>query len=96
MRIEIDDSNSYRHEIDTNDPILAGKWFAEKAQLLMSANYAYGQCKLRIWPSTYEETTLIGHHEIKFTSDALLELGNHILNASKQMSINERKRNAHK
>ena len=66
MRIEIDDSDCYRHQIDTLDPELPpGRWFAEKAALLMSANTQWGECRLRIWPSTQAEAKTIGQHETR-------------------------------
>lgn len=85
MRIEIDDSDCYRHQIDTADPELAGRWFAEKAKLLMSADARWGQCKLRIWPSTHDEMKLIGQQEMTLTQDNLLAFAQHILEVSGQL-----------
>jgi hypothetical protein len=86
MRVEIDDSDAYRHQIDSNDPETIGRWFSEKAKLLMSADTRWGQCRLRIWPSTHAESLTIGQGiEAQFTQDGLLYLAGRILEASKKL-----------
>jgi hypothetical protein len=86
MKVEIDDDNAYRHQIDSADPELIGRWFAEKAKLLMSANAMWGNCRMRIWPSTNTESKTIGQGiEARFTQDSLLSLAGQILEASKML-----------
>jgi hypothetical protein len=85
MRVEIDDDYAYRHQIDSFDPELIGRWFAEHAKILMSANSTFGNCRMRIWPSTNEESKLIGHQEIRMTQDGLLKLAEQILDVSKKL-----------
>ena len=85
MRIEIDDWNAYRHQIDTADPALAGQWLVEKCLLLMSANMSYGECRLRIWPSSQAEAKTIGQHDTFLNQAALLKLAESILTVSAQL-----------
>lgn len=86
MRIEIDDPFSYRHQIDTGDAALVAWWFAEKAAMLMSANVSLGECRLRIWPVTHEEFSLIGQREIHLTQEALQALAGELLAASMKLA----------
>ena len=92
MRIEIDDFNQSRHTIDTRDPTLAGQWFVEHARMLMSNNFALGDCRLRIWPTDETETKMIGlqGREIRLTQDALLNLAGDILKVSDEIGARER------
>jgi hypothetical protein len=87
MRVEIDDDNRQRHQIDSFDPELIGRWFAEKAKLLMSADTRWGDCRMRIWPSTLDEAKTIGNplNDVLFTQDGLLALADQILQASKKL-----------
>lgn len=82
MRVELDDAMGYRHTIDSGDPELVGRWFVEKALLLMSSNVTVGDCRLRIWPSTHDEQQLIGTHEAFLTRDKLRKLAEALLMVS--------------
>ena len=86
MRIEIDDWLCQRRTIWTSDPQLAGKWLAEQARDLTSADARLGHCKLRIWPTSHDEQQHIGHHELPMTQDALLDLASGILAASQTLA----------
>jgi len=93
MRVEIPDYYGYMHVIDSADPGLIGKWFAEKAQVLMSADTGFNHpVSLDIWPATEHERLTIGKHSIRpVTSDSLLELARHILNVSEIVQEAERR-----
>ena len=52
MRIEIRDDMCWSHVIDSADYELIGRWLAEKAKLLMSADARYNHpFHVDIWPS---------------------------------------------
>jgi hypothetical protein len=52
VRIEIQDNLAVSHVIDSADYDLIGRWLAEKARLIMSADARYNHpVKLDIWPS---------------------------------------------
>lgn len=85
MRIEIADDVAYLHVIDTDDPAMAGQWFARKAEMLMSANSRFGDCRMRIWPSNEAETKTIGRWDNRLTQDNLLELARHLLAVSETL-----------
>ena len=52
MRIEIRDDMCWSHVIDSADYDLIGRWLAEKARLLMSADTRYNHpVQVDIWPS---------------------------------------------
>lgn len=89
MIIEIDDWLCQRRSIWTQDPELAGKWLAEQARDLMSADSRLGPCQIRIRPHTHAERAAIGEHELPLTQDALLELASHILAASQAIADRE-------
>lgn len=80
---------AYRHSIDTGDADLAGRWAAEKFRNLMSADARFGDCRLRIWPSTHEECDLIGHQEVKLDQDGLLSMAGVFLDASQKLAEKE-------
>lgn len=92
MRVEIDDYVAQRHMIDSTDPELIGRWFTEKATLLMSANAALGDCRLRIWPTTHTEHEILSgpdrlrQIDYRLTQDSLLELAQRILDASHKLA----------
>jgi hypothetical protein len=89
VRVEIYDFRNYRHEIDTADPALAGKWAAEKFRLLMSANASIGDCRLRIWPSDLAESKTIGQHDVMITQDNLLSLAGDFIDAAGKLGAIE-------
>lgn len=88
MRIDLDDHLQNRHTIDTADPELAGRWFSEKAAMLMSVNASMPDCRLRIWPSNEKEARMIGRqsYDSFLTPDSLLKLSGHILQFAQQLS----------
>jgi hypothetical protein len=90
VRIDIDEPNGYRHQIDTQDVDLAGRWLVEKCLRLMSSNAAWGDCRLRIWPSTEAESKTIGQHDNWITQDALLKLAEALLLVSAKVGEQER------
>lgn len=87
MRIELHDCNAQMYRVDSFDPRVIGDWFAEHAQLLMSANAAMMPYQISIWPSTHVEANSIGQIslEARWTQDGLLYLAEKILDASKHM-----------
>lgn len=92
MRVEIFDAIMYRHSIDSSDPELVGKWFAEKAEMLMSDSAQFNHpVQMDIWPSTEQEHLIIGQWSIRpVTQDSLLEFARHILNAAERLGEIER------
>ena len=91
MRVEIYDDMACMHVIDSDDLQLIGRWFARKAQLLMSANACFGDCRMRIWPSSHDETNLIPeyHREIRLTQEAMLSFAGSILEVSQMIGDRE-------
>jgi hypothetical protein len=73
VRVEIRDSVGFSHMIDSENPATIGLWFAEKAQVLMSANAATWQCQLIIYPMTDRERNAIGQPPSIRLTDKLLE-----------------------
>jgi hypothetical protein len=88
MRIELHTDDAYVFQIDSWDLDLIGQWFAEHAKILMSANARMGDCRMRIWPSTYDESKLIPeyHREVHLTQDDLLDFAGHILAVSQKIA----------
>jgi hypothetical protein len=86
VRIEIDDSNCQRHTISTLDMTTAGRWAAEHFTRLMSADARFGDCRLRIWPDTYEEMDLIGSQEVRLDVEGLDELCRVFWNAAERLA----------
>ena len=85
MRVELVDDMAYSHVIDSDDLDLIGRWFAEKAKRLISANTMYNHpVRMHIWPSTREESKLIGGWAAprKFIQDDILGLAVHLTNIS--------------
>lgn len=85
MRIEIWDGNSYAHVIDSADLDLIGRWFAEKAKLIMSANARFNHpAQLHIWPSGLAESDLIPawHRNKRLTQESVLALAGHLTQIS--------------
>lgn len=85
MRVEIWDSNAYSHAIDSADLDLIGRWFAEKAKLILSADCRYNHpAQLHIWPSTLDESKLIPewHQHTRFTQESILSLAEHLTRIS--------------
>lgn len=88
MRIELADANMYAHVIDSADAETIGRWFAEKAELLMSADVRMMPYRLTIWPQTPREQEILSGPErlkaieARFTQDSLLELAQRIIEAA--------------
>ena len=85
MRVELVDDMAYMHAIDSSDLDLIGRWFAEKTKLLISANAAYNYpVRLHIWPTTPQETELMGHWagDREFTQEAILGLASYLTDIS--------------
>ena len=91
MRVEIYDDMAYVHRIDSDDLQLIGRWFARKAQLLMSADARMGDCRIHIWPESHDEIKLIPeyHREVRLTQEALLSLASSILEVSQLIGDQE-------
>lgn len=85
MRIEVVDWVNYGHVIDTDDPLIAGKWFARKAEQLMSADTRTSDLRMRIWPTDRAESQTIGQWENRLTKDNLLEFARHLLNVAEKL-----------
>ncbi len=83
MRVELFDGCGYCYQVDSMDYDLIGRWFAEHAPLVMSADVRVSP-GLRIWPTTPEESKLIPafHRERKLTRDGILALAEHLTNIS--------------
>jgi len=92
MRVEMRDSTGHPHVIDSADPGTIGRWFAEKAEVLMSANIQFNHpVSLDIWPSTDHERNTIGQWSIQpLTADGVLELTSHLLNVAGKLQEMER------
>jgi hypothetical protein len=76
---------AYMHVIDSSDLELIGRWFAEKAKLLISANATYNHpVRLHIWPVTSQEQKLMADWagDGKFTQDTILSLASYLTNIS--------------
>jgi hypothetical protein len=73
---------AYMHVIDSADLDLIGRWFAEKAKLLISA-YNH-PVRLHIWPTTPQESKLMGQWagDRKFTQESILALASYLTNIS--------------
>lgn len=89
MRIDIYDYANGRRTIDTKDMELAGRWAAGWFRELMTDTAAAGPCRLEIWPSDPEESTLIGQRQIRLDQDGLLEFAGVLLNASAELAALE-------
>lgn len=91
MRVEIADANMQPHMIDSADPELIGRWFAEKALMLMSADCRMMPYRISIWPQTPREQEILSGPvrlqviESKFTQDSLLVLAQSILDAAAKL-----------
>ena len=95
VRIELFDELGRPHQIDSADYELIGRWFAEKAKLLMSADTRINHpVRMDIWPScaTHEadmEVIRQAHMPIR-SSDDLLELIKGLLRLSEVWQAAER------
>lgn len=91
MRVEICDGNGCGYRIDSSDPELIGRWFAEQSWLLMSANSCF-QPSIRIWPVTSREMEILSGPQrltemsYRMSQEGLLELAEHILHASARLA----------
>ena len=85
MRVEIYDEVMRGHTIGSKNPRLIGEWFAEHAELIMSAD-ARTMAQIRVWPEDDEEMSLIGRQlHARFTQDGLLVLAQVILDAAAKL-----------
>jgi hypothetical protein len=102
MRVELYDESGYLHRVDSADYELIGRWFAEKAQLLISADCRINHpVSLDIWPSGAStqadmEALRQAHLPIR-SADGLLELVKGLLRLSEvwQAAESREKENAH-
>lgn len=91
MRIELQDCNGYSYRCDSRDPRIIGSWFAEHAEMLMTADSRMLPHRINIWPSDQREHQVLSGParlqviEAKFTQDSLLELAQVILDASARL-----------
>jgi hypothetical protein len=85
MRIEIADQNCIAHTITTEDPRIAGDWFAEICRKIMSVNSRFSDCRLSVWPSTHEEMDKIGEHQFVIDYDSLSHFAGKILEVTGAM-----------
>lgn len=83
MRVELIDPAGYCRSITSSDPELVGRWFAEHAPKVMSADCRL-ETRIRIWPENEQDHELLRHagKGYPFTQDALLELAQVILDAA--------------
>jgi len=91
VRVEIHDCWAMTHTISSRDPELIGRWFAEHAAQLMTADARMNDCRLHIWPQDHAEMELIrsSHEEWQMDQDSLLALAGHILQVSKDLAGRE-------
>lgn len=95
MKIEIQTYNQV-FTCDSGDPDLIGRWFAEHAKTLMSANAAMMPYRVYIWPSSEREQNILSGPErlrmmdYLFTSKALRELAHRIEAAAERAEELER------
>lgn len=91
MRIEIRDCLGQSYNCDSRDPCIIGAWFAEHAQLLMSADTRMMPYPLYIWPSDKREHDILSGPgrlqviEAQLTQDGLLGLAQVILDAAARL-----------
>ena len=91
MMVSIRDCNGQEHRCDSSDPKIIGAWFAEHAELFMSANSAIMPYPMYIWPQTKRELEILSGParlkviEAKLDQDGLLELAQKILDASARL-----------
>lgn len=91
MQIRLQDCNGQEYRCDSLDPQIIGAWFAERAELLMSANSTMMPYPLYIYPQTQREIDILSGFdriraiEARFTQDGLLELAQKILDASARL-----------
>jgi hypothetical protein len=91
MQITIQDCNGLMYRCDSTDPRIIGDWFAEHANLLMSADTRMMPYPLTIYPQTPRERAILSGPErvqaieAKFTQEGLLELAQKILDASARL-----------
>ena len=65
--------------IDTHDPELAARWFAEHMPDLMSVNQALSSPQIEVWPETQAEHDSIGKVAAPLNRVTLLKLAESIL-----------------
>ena len=85
MKVEIWDGVGRAYVINSADFDLIGRWFAEHAKLLLSADARYNHpVQLHVWPDTAEESQLIPvyHRQSKVTQQSILTLAEHLLKVS--------------
>jgi hypothetical protein len=91
MQIRIMDCNGMEHRCDSADPGIIGAWFAEHAELLMSADVRTMPYPMYIYPQTAREQQILSGPErlkmieARMTQDGLLELAQKILDASARL-----------
>jgi len=91
VRVEIRDCNGQAYSITSADPRIIGDWFAEHAEMLMSANTTMMPYPMYIWPQTEREQKILSGPdrlqmiEVRLTQDGLLHLAGRILEASKML-----------
>jgi hypothetical protein len=91
MRIELYDCNGQMYRCDSGDPRTIGAWFAEHAEMFMSADGRVQPYQISIWPQDKREMEMLSGPmrlkviEAKLTQDSLLELAQVILNASARL-----------
>ena len=87
MRVELVDWNGQPYTITSRDPELIGRWFAEWAPRLMSANTRM-QTRIQIWPTDEDEFKALGApavHTYMLNQDSLLALAQMILDAAARL-----------
>lgn len=92
MNIQIQDGMGYVYRIDSQDLDLIGRWFAEKAPILISADERYNHpVYLNIYPTNKEEGDLIGVYQMAkpFTIETILELIGHLQGIVQKIQENE-------
>jgi hypothetical protein len=97
VRVELWDGCGRTYIIETLDPGLVGRWFAEWAPRLVTADSRM-ETRIRLWPTDQAEMTQLGlnrQQEYRLDQDGLLLLAQEILDASKRAGelVESRRRN---
>jgi hypothetical protein len=98
MRIELQDCNGHGYQCTSSDPATIGRWFAEHAELLMSADARVMPYPLYIWPQDAREQEILSGParlqaiQARMTQDGLLELAQVILDAAARLGELEKTR----
>ncbi|MHB1433818.1 MAG: hypothetical protein ACYCVZ_17110 [Streptosporangiaceae bacterium] len=84
MRIEISSFDGRQHIIDTSDPELAARWFADRAPYLLNVNAALPSAEIRVIPAEGER---LPHTSRWFSEDGLRALAEEITTVADRLKV---------